>query len=330
MAYATEWRTGQPVLTNRETTMNRVDRLIAYLVMFQSRDLLRAQDLATHFEISVRTVYRDIDALSQVGVPIYGVGGEGYRLMEGYYLPPVTFSPEEARALALALSMFVGFSVEGETQKSAENVRDKIRSILPNRQKREVEALQTILDFYAIPQLRLDFDDQQFVDFQRAIHEHKLVRIVYHSFASNEKTERIIEPLSLVMLNRNWLLAAYCRLREDVRNFNLARVDRYSVLAQSFTPRAVPSRTFRDKTLEVHVQFDHEIVRWVRERQHFSFNDEMSTNADGVVMTYIVSGWDAICPWLLGWGDKMRIVAPRYLRDRVAETARRMVENNTN
>ena len=99
--------------------MTRVDRLMAYLVMFQSRSLIRAQDLAERFEISERTVYRDIDALCQVGVPIYGVAGEGYRLMEGYYLPPVTFSPVEARALALALSMFMGFSVEGVTRQAA-------------------------------------------------------------------------------------------------------------------------------------------------------------------------------------------------------------------
>ena len=114
--------------------MNRGDRLVAYLVLFQSRELLRAQDLADRFEISVRTVYRDMDALSQAGVPVYGVGGEGYRLMEGYYLPPITFSPEEAQALALALSMLLGFSVEGETRESAEDVLEKIRSILPKRQ----------------------------------------------------------------------------------------------------------------------------------------------------------------------------------------------------
>ncbi len=310
--------------------MNRVDRLIAYLVMFQSRSLLRAQDLAAHFEISERTVYRDIDALSLAGVPVYGVAGEGYRLMEGYYLPPVMFSPEEAQALVLALSMFVGFSVAGETRKSAEHVRDKIRSILPNRQKREVEALQRILDFHAFPQPQLDFDDQQFVDFQRAIQEHKLVRLVYHSFASNEKTERTIEPLSLILLNRTWILAAYCHLREDIRNFNLERVDQYCILAQSFAPRGLPSQTFRDTKLEVHVQFDHEIVRWVRERQHFSFDAEVNANIDGVIMTYIVSDWGAIGPWLLGWGDKMRIIAPRHLRNRVAETARRMVANNSN
>ena len=309
--------------------MNRVDRLIAYLVMFQSRGLLRAQDLAAHFEISVRTVYRDIDALSQVGVPVYGVGGEGYRLMEGYYLPPVTFSPEEARALALALSMFVGYSVEGETQKSAESVRDKIRSILPNRQKREVEMLQTVLDFYTIPQLKLDFDDSHFVDFQRAIQDQKLVQLVYHSLASDEKTERVIEPLALVMYKRAWLITAYCHLRKDIRNFNLARIDRYSVLSQSFEPRAIPQRPIRDKNLELHVQFDHNVVRWVRERQHFGFHKELNSNAEGIVMSYVVSDWDTIGPWLLGWGDKIQIIEPPHLRNRIAEIGRRLAAKNS-
>ena len=114
----------------------------------------------------------------------------------------------------------------------------KIRAILPTRQKREVEALQAILDFDAFPQRQLDFDNPQLVDFQQAIHEHKLVRFVYHSLAGDEKTERTVEPLSLIMLKRTWILTAYCRLRKGVRNFNLARVDRYNVLTDSFTPRA--------------------------------------------------------------------------------------------
>ena len=71
--------------------MNRVDRLLGYLLLFQSRGLMRAQDFAAQFEISERTVYRDIQALSEVGVPIAAMPGEGYRLLEGYYLPPVTF-----------------------------------------------------------------------------------------------------------------------------------------------------------------------------------------------------------------------------------------------
>ena len=157
--------------------MTRVDRLLAYLVMFQSRDLIRAQDLATHFEISERTVYRDIDALCEVGVPIYGVAGEGYRLMDGYYLPPVTFSPEEARALALSLSMFMGFAADGVTRKSAGSARDKIQAILPQRQKREVEALTAVLRFYAMPQPQIDFDDRKLLTIQQAIYDLSLIHI---------------------------------------------------------------------------------------------------------------------------------------------------------
>lgn len=309
--------------------MNRVDRLIAYLVMFQSRELLRAQDLADRFEISVRTVYRDMDALSQAGVPVYGVGGEGYRLMEGYYLPPITFSPEEAQALALSLSMFLGFSTEGKTRESAEAVLEKIRSILPKRQKREFEALQAILEFMAFTQLQLDFDNRQLIDFQRAIHERNLMRIVYHSLANDEKTERIVEPLSLLMLNRTWLLTAYCRLRKSVRNFNLDRIDHYSVLAQTFTPQEIPAREFREQNLEILVTFDHEVVRWVRERQHFSFVEEGISNNDGVVMKYLVSEWTSISAWLLGWGANMQIVSPQELRAHIAETARLMAEKNS-
>ncbi|MCB0126930.1 MAG: HTH domain-containing protein, partial [Caldilineaceae bacterium] len=82
--------------------MNRVDRLLGYLLVFQSHDLVRARDLATRFEVSERTVYRDIEALYEVGVPLVGMPGEGYQLMPGYYLPPVMFNTGEAQALFLA------------------------------------------------------------------------------------------------------------------------------------------------------------------------------------------------------------------------------------
>jgi predicted DNA-binding transcriptional regulator YafY len=79
--------------------MNRVDRLMAMIVHLQSRRLVRAEDIAAHFEISVRTVYRDIAALGEAGIPILGEAGVGYGLAKGYYLPPVMFTAEEASAL---------------------------------------------------------------------------------------------------------------------------------------------------------------------------------------------------------------------------------------
>lgn len=309
--------------------MNRTDRLMAYLVIFQSRTLIRAQDLATRFEISERTVYRDIDALCEAGVPIYGVAGEGYRLMEGYFLPPVAFSPEEARSLALALSMLIGFSVEGGTRRSAETASDKIRSILPNRQKREVEAIQAVVNFYAFPRPQLDFDDQRFLAIQRAIHDHFLIDLTYHSLSGNEATRRIVEPMRLVLLNQAWQLNAFCRLRKDVRHFNLDRIDQFQVLRESFAPREITSPRFPEGRFDIHVLFPHDVVRWVRERQHFSFQREEKPTKAGVEMVYRVADWGVIANWLLGWGAQMKIISPHHLRERVVEMARRMVEKHS-
>ncbi len=308
--------------------MTRVDRLIAYLVMFQSRSLIRAQDLAERFEISERTVYRDIDALCQVGVPIYGVAGEGYRLMEGYYLQPITFSVEEARALALALSMFKGFSVDGVTRKSAENALEKIQAILPNRQKQEVEALMAALNFYARPQPPIDFDDQKLLAIQQAIHDNKLIDLTYHSLADNKQTQRIIEPIGLAMINHAWILTAYCRQRQDIRNFNLARIEQYQILEQSFPPRNNSQPRLTEEEFDIEVRFDHGVVRWVRERQHLSFVREQQPTDDGIVMIYRVPSWGVIAAWLLGWGDQMTIISPPHLRNQVLQMGRRIVEKH--
>lgn len=126
---------------------------MAYLLLFQSRGMMRAQDFAQRFEISERTVYRDIQALSEVGVPIVAMPGEGYRLMEGYYLPPVAFSPAEARALFLAVSMLAGFAAEGETQTAARTALEKVRAVLPAATLRQVEALQAAIVFLPFPML---------------------------------------------------------------------------------------------------------------------------------------------------------------------------------
>lgn len=306
--------------------MTRVDRLMAYLIMFQSRDLIRAQDLATRFEISERTVYRDIDALCEVGVPIYGVAGEGYRLMDGYYLPPVMFSPEEARALALALSMFLGFSAKGETHRAVQTAQEKIQAILPNRQKQEVDALTAVLHFFAMPKPQIDFDDQMLLEIQQAIQDQKVIDLTYHSFADNKQTRRVVEPVELTMLNHAWLLTAYCRLREDVRNFNLARIEQYQVLNHSFSPREIRRSRSRanEKEFDIVVRFKHDAVRWVRERQHTSFVREESPTSEGIVMVFRVPSWGVLAAWLLGWGDQMTILEPVHLREQLRQMGQRI------
>ncbi|MCI0728920.1 MAG: YafY family transcriptional regulator [Chloroflexi bacterium] len=315
--------------------MNRVDRLMAYLLLFQSRGLMRAQDFARRFEISERTVYRDIQALGEVGVPIVAMPGEGYRLMPGYYLPPIAFSPEEARALFLAVSMLSGFTTAGDTQKAAQAALEKIRAVLPAATLRQAEALQAIIRFFAFPNSPLDFDDPRFLRLQEAIHRRQVVHLRYHAQHSNEVTERDVEPMQLVMIDKAWVLSAYCRLRQGARAFRLDRIDKLTLRQEQFTPRDLGVQIPQPGPLRIVVRFDASIVRWVRERQHYSLDEtetaaiNNSSEEGDALMVYRPRSFDQIEGWLFSWGEKVEILEPAELRRHMAKIARRILAQHS-
>ncbi|MCG3208211.1 MAG: hypothetical protein FOGNACKC_01813 [Anaerolineae bacterium] len=302
--------------------MNRIDRLLGYLLMFHSRDLLRAQDFAAEFEISERTVYRDIQALCEVGVPIMAMPGEGYRLMEGYYLPPVMFSQAEARALSVAVEMFTGLAAEGETKQAARLALEKIRAILPKATLAQIEALQAVIGFYTVNRTPLNLDDKKFVQLQQAVHQRRVVHLRYHALHSNDVTERDVEPLHLGYVDHGWILTGYCRLRQEERHFRLERIDRYTVKTETFMPRRVFVSRQPGSARRVLVRVDADSVRWVREAQHFTFTEELpGDDAAGVVMVYHVESLPQIQGWLLSWGDKIEVLEPPQLRTELARIA---------
>ena len=309
--------------------MNRVDRLMGYLLLFQSRGLMRAQDFSEQFEISERTVYRDIQSLCEAGVPIAAMPGEGYRLMEGYYLPPVTFTPNEARSLYLAISMMVGLTTAGSTREAAKTALEKIKAVLPPASLQQIEALQAMIGFYALPHTLLNFDDEIFLTLQQAIHNRQVVHLCYHTRHNNTVTERDVEPLELAYIERAWLLTAYCRLRQDQRVFRLDRIDDLQVRSERFLPREQQIRRFSTDPLTVKIRFDAPVARWVRERQHFTFAAEESS-AEGEVMVYRPHTFEQMEGWLLSWGDAIEILEPPVLRERVANIAKKMARRHKN
>lgn len=309
--------------------MNRLDRLLGYLLILQGRSLVRAQDLARRFEISERTVYRDMEALSEVGVPIVGLPGEGYQLLPGYYLPPIMFNESEARALSLAVSMLTGFTKRGETNQAAQSALEKIRAVLPKATLAQVEALRAVLGFYSIRQPPLNLDDPQFLRLQQAIQQQRVVHLHYHALHDNQVTERAVEPLHLAYLDQAWVLTAYCRLRQDQRNFRLDRIDRLTVTKEIFTPRTVAPQGRPTAGIQVAVRFDGAVVRWVKEAQHFSFRQAEPGAIDGsTVMHYLVHDFGQIRGWLLGWGDQMEVIAPPELRQELLQTALQIAERH--
>ena len=126
--------------------MNRVDRLFAIALLLQARHKIRARDLAEKFEINERTIYRDMAALSESGVPIVGTPGEGYELIEGYYLPPLLFTPSEAAALFLSAHFLIA-NATGRVPKDAQAALDKVKVILPKHLRVEIDRLNEIIHF---------------------------------------------------------------------------------------------------------------------------------------------------------------------------------------
>src|SRR3954462_11391119 len=120
--------------------MNRIDRLAALVIQLQSRRLVKAQDLANKFCVSMHTVYRDIHALEEAGVPVIGEAGIGYRLMEGYKLPPVMFNEEEASALLTAAKLMQSMSDENSSRHYT-SALDKIKAVLRLTEKDHLEEI---------------------------------------------------------------------------------------------------------------------------------------------------------------------------------------------
>ncbi len=308
--------------------MNRTDRLVGILLELQAHGGLRAEDLAARFEVSVRTIYRDLDGLAEGGVPLVATPGQGYRLLEGYFLPPLAFTATEAALLALG-GEFVRQRVDPELQRPAEDALQKLTAVLPADRRAAVARWRAEMLF---PRMGVG-DDPRLSRLRSAIQERRVVRLMYHAFRRPEPALREVEPTSLVFFAEHWQLAGYCRLRQGPRMFRLDRIDHLNILAEQFTlgaRHAMPDRTGDWKLDATHarVRFDPAVERWARERQPFTFVREEHDSV-GPVFVYAVRQEHDLVLWLLSWGGAAEVLSPPALRARMAAEARAILRRHS-
>ncbi|MCP4139799.1 MAG: YafY family transcriptional regulator [Chloroflexi bacterium] len=300
--------------------MNRLDRLFAILLHLQNKRRIRAKDLAEKFEVSKRTIYRDLAALNQSGVPLYAQPGDGYTLIEGFYLPPLVFTPKEASALFLGTQMLIR-QADGLLISNAKRALEKIQVSLPPETLQTVKQLSEIIDFIT-PQATFNLDDARLVTLQQAILERHTIHLVYHGYNKDEETERIVEPYRLFYSNGNWYFNGFCRLRQEMREFRLDRAIELRILDENFEERSLPDNP--SEQIEVYILFKPPVLRWVHEQQHYGFVSE-EEKGNGVEMHYIVHDLREIIPWLLGWGASAEPLSPLELRTRIREESQKIV-----
>ena len=200
--------------------MNRIDRLFGILTLLQSKKYVSAEAIAEKFSISVRTVYRDVKALGEGGIPVSFEPGRGYFIVQGYFLPPVSFSSEEANALLLMETMVKGFA-DKSIHTHYSSALQKIKAVLRSSQKESVEFLQNNMKMQLPGCFVNDFEYLSVL--QTAISHKSIVEMEYKNNKS-EVSKRKVEPIGLVFYAFSWHLIAWCHLRGEYRDFKVARI----------------------------------------------------------------------------------------------------------
>jgi predicted DNA-binding transcriptional regulator YafY len=206
--------------------MRRAERLFRLVNELRSRSVSRADDLAAYFEISVRTVYRDIAHLQASGLPIEGEAGVGYILRPGFDLPAMTFTFEQLDALAIGLS-FVEVAGDTSLSQAAREVRAKLQASLPDPEKRKLENAPLFAsrrDNRPSPMLKT---------IRRAIRETEILCLQYGD-ADGKTSDRRVRPLAIWAFADGWLFVGWCELRADFRAFRLDRISAIGETGERF------------------------------------------------------------------------------------------------
>ena len=227
--------------------MNRLSRLTSILTQLQAKRLVTATELSKKYRVSVRTIYRDIRSLEESGIPIYTEEGKGYSLVEGYTLPPVMFTEEEANALITGYTM-ISRNKDASLVENYKDAIDKIKSVLRHTQKDKIELLTNRVVF--IQNMSQVTTSNILSSIQIAITSLRLIDINYISLYKNEESNRLIEPQAMYHTQGNWILIAWCRLRKDYREFRLDRIQSVKMTGENFEDRKFDLMTYFNEQIE--------------------------------------------------------------------------------
>jgi predicted DNA-binding transcriptional regulator YafY len=307
--------------------MNRIDRVTAILIHLQSRKIVKAQDIAERFDISLRTVYRDIRTLEEAGIPVVGEAGVGYSMMEGYRLPPVMFTKEEATAFLTAEKMVEKFT-DPSTQASYKSAMYKVRAVLRSTEKNYLENIEDnieVVENKYLPKNRHEAHHLQ--NILKSISDKIVLNIDYFANHSQEDTTRHIEPVGIYFSGTYWHLIAYCQMRKDYRDFRIDRITNIEETNLSFLKehpslKSYLSQISRKKELHtVVLRLDNEVISHLGDQKYYHGFVSQQTVDDKVEMTFLTSSLMGFARWYMLLGDRAEIITPDSLKMQVKEIA---------
>ena len=313
--------------------MNRIDRVSAILIQLQSRRVVKAIDIAERFRISLRTVYRDVKTLEEAGVPIIGEAGVGYSIMDGYRLPPVMFTQQEATAF-LTAEKFIEKLTDASTMAHYKSAMYKVRSILKTTEKNLLENIDSNIEVLK-NHTHLPVDDKDHLQpLLNSIAQKKILTIDYFANHNRQTTRRAIEPIGIFYKENRWHLIAFCRMRNDYRDFRVDRINKIIPTEKVYeskhpTLKAYIAQTAKDQELElVIIKVERTISNNLEYQKYYSGFVSEKITGDQMEMTFLTTSLEGFARWFMMFGDSAEIVSPDSLKERVAGIASSILKNN--
>ncbi len=214
--------------------MSQLSRLISILTLLKSKRLLTAKELAQKYDVSVRTIYRDIRKLEEARIPVYTIEGKGYSLVDNYTVAPVQFTEKQANSLITAQHI-ISQSKDASFVNDFNEALTKIKSVFRTSIQEKSELLNDKL--FVFNWEYEEFSSDTLSEIQLAITNFNYIEINYQKANDTSISFRKIEPCAMYSTNHKWILIAYCHLRKDMRAFRIDRIQHFKILLEKFEDR---------------------------------------------------------------------------------------------
>lgn len=315
---------------SRRGNFTRITRLLRLLGLLQSSRGHNTESLASACGVSRRTIFRDLDALRNAGVPlVYNDDRQVYHIPGTYYLPPTSFSPEEALAVIVLCNEFGG-SAGLPFQEPAQSAAIKLENALPGRLRDELRNVSHAMHIRLHPRGHHDSDVDVYRTLIGAIARRRCVRIGYNSVSEEGAISTKLKPYQLYFSRHSWYVIGRSSLHAEVRTFHLGRIEKIESLDEEYrVPRGFSIDRYlrnawhiipeKGPDREVVIHFSKMVARNV-EQVIWHSSQKTRTLSDGRLEFRVkISGLGEIVWWILGYGDQAEVVRPKELRRLLAK-----------
>ncbi|MBB4036815.1 putative DNA-binding transcriptional regulator YafY [Dysgonomonas hofstadii] len=307
--------------------LNRIDRISALLVQLQSRPIVKASEMAERFGVSLRTIYRDMNTLSEAGVPICGNSGVGYSLVEGYRLPSLMFTKEEAMAFLTAEKIIEQLT---DTQNSNyfRQGMDKIRAALRAVDKKYLYDMDDSIAVYKSRNAGESLPNLMQVILS-SINEKLIIEIDYTN-AGDHKSRRPLEAVGISYSHPHWYLSAWCHLRKEYRMFRLNRIGNIKITANKHTKVHPPLDSLLECDapqclIEVVLHTSKEVSKHFADRCHYmGLTAEKELADDKIEQTFMAYSLEGLARWVLANADTTTVVKPVEIKDIIKQIIQKL------